>query len=626
MSGSAQSLGIAGRLDRWRWNAGATYAAIVSTTLAGLLFAMLGAGLRWQPFIIAMGAVVVAAATWLSGSIFRGLVCVFGALGIAAAIIATLVVVDAALPATLHIAWAWFIYAWWAVVLALGVAWRIAGAERDFGVAELVGGLGSVAIAAFVAAKLDYAHNLLVYMVQVEDNEAWVSLLTQISHSSYLGPAFEQHVDSRGPIVAMLVGLLGHFQREGIAPYNAAFSVWALAVIFTPLIATGLLRGNRERSPFVLAGFALIAVGWALHIPLLLFASFGHLTATWAFLALLVGVALLACDEVRPWTTPVVGGVLFVVGTAWYPIFPLGLLGLGVAVLWVARSSAGTGRIVGIAVLAVAALMLLLQMVQAAGIGAPDEASSNLTALYSAKGGTAAIDGIVQVLMLCAIAGAAFVPKALMVPSLDRTWRFALAGVAYVGLVFAGAYALKVGIGYGPTKVQFIVGSAIVIAVIASIVRLPLDLRAFVATAIVLAFGSFIYGASGDVLSRSWPGAANEPAWLSAVQSIAGQPGRAADRPVGCFSNDKMAAYFCTRWGAGLTTGNEQPFRDYRIDVANDVDPSAAIDRLIASGALAGSDVIMLDAPDEAHQWAWKLLQGAGAVYGPDGKQIEPKP
>jgi hypothetical protein len=116
-----------------------------------------------------------------------------------------------------------------------------------------------------------------------------------------------------------------------------------------------------------------------------------------------------------------------------------------------------------------------------------------------------------------------------------------------------------------------------------------------------------------------------DPAWLHALQAIKQERGEAT-RPVACFSNDKLAAYFCTRWGAGLTTGDPEPFLGYRLSVANGVDPTPALDQLIDSGALAESDVIVLDAPDDAHPWAWKLIENAGTVFGPDGAVLDPRP
>jgi hypothetical protein len=297
------------RIRAVTWEPTSRYAQVITIATAAVLFAMLGGGLRWEPQYIVVGAVAFVVATWLTGSIVRALACVLGAVGVVAALVATAVVIDQGLLASMGVRWSWFAYAWWAVIVALAVAWRAVTPNRDFGIAELIGALASLAIAMFLAFKIDYGMNLLVYLVQVEDNEAWVGLLTLISQSPALGPGFEQHVDARGPIIAMILGLLGHFQRSGVAGYNAAFSAWALAVVLTPLAAASLLRTNRVRNSVVLAIFALITIGVALRLPLLLFASYGHLTATWAFLALLVSLAVLTVDGVRPWLTPVLGGL-----------------------------------------------------------------------------------------------------------------------------------------------------------------------------------------------------------------------------------------------------------------------------------------------------------------------------
>jgi hypothetical protein len=103
-----------------------TQVATIAT--AAVLFAMIGAGLRWEPQYIVLGAVIFAVAAWLTDSIVRALACVLGAVGIVVALVATAVDIDQDLLATLGVGWSWFAYAWWAAIvalaLALAVAWR----------------------------------------------------------------------------------------------------------------------------------------------------------------------------------------------------------------------------------------------------------------------------------------------------------------------------------------------------------------------------------------------------------------------------------------------------------------------------------------------------------------------
>ena len=150
--------------------------------------------------------------------------------------------------------------------------------------------------------------------------------------------------------------------------------------------------------------------------------------------------------------------------------------------------------------------------------------------------------------------------------------------------------------------------------------------RALVACVIALAMGSFIFGGMGDLLARTWPGGQTNPVWLAPVTTVAALDHGAVAPSLGCFSNDKSAAYFCTRWAAGLTPNGSVPFLDYRLQVVNEADPTQEIAGLVASGDLARSDLIMLDAPDAAHPWGWTLIENAGRVYGADGALLDPRP
>jgi len=220
----------------------------------------------------------------------------------------------------------------------------------------------------------------------------------------------------------------------------------------------------------------------------------------------------------------------------------------------------------------------------------------------------------------------ATIPIARRPEGVDGLWRLMVVAVGYVAAVFAGAQMLKAGIGYGPTKVWLIVGFAVVVGLVAIVPRMAMPSRVVVAAALALTLGSLIYGGAGAALSRTWPGGGMDPQWLIALREVAQSTAPDARRPLACVSTDKYAAYLCTRWGAGMTTGSAFPYLGYRLKVSQDQDPTPEIEALIADGTVANSDVIVLDPPDEARAWAWPLIENAGRVLGPDGKPIEPRP
>lgn len=626
MSVTTRMIQIFGRIRLSSWPQESLAAEIVSILSGFVLFVAIGSALAWSPAFIALGAVAFGVTTWLVRSLARAIACFFAAVGITAATIGGLVLIDPTLLASLHVTWGWFSYAWWGVVILVGLFARRSGLDRDFGLAELVGAWVGTLAAVSVWHKVDYSTSLLRLLVHVEDNEAWVGLLTQIRSSDAIGPGFVEHFDGRGPVIATILGLLGAFQESQIPMYNAAFSAWALAVLLTPIAAAALLRRCGVRAAVPLALFAGILIAWAYRVPFLLFASYGHLTATWAFLFLLVGAAMLSFDTQRVGMVPMLSGLVFAFGTVWYPIFPLGVVGL-LFIGWRCwKADRGWARVGGMAFAGLMLVTLVALMAQAVGIvGAPPGVSLGVSNLYAAQGGTATFDGALQFLVPIAVVLIALVPMSLRPVMVDNLWRLIVVCIGYVGAVFAGAYLVKVGVGYGPTKVWFILGFAVVIGLISIAPRFRMQPRAVVAVTLALFMGSLFYGGTGDLLSRAWPGGGMDPAWLPAVQAVAnaddGKP-----RSVACFSNDKYVGYLCTRWGAGLTTGEGFPFQDYRLHVAGELDPTEEINRLVADGTLAKSDVIVMDLPDEGHAWAWTLIESAGRVYGADGALLDPRP
>lgn len=610
-----------------RWAPERRPAEIVSILVAGALGLSIGAALAWSIPYAVLAAIALAASTWLARSLARAVICLLGAVGSLAAVFAGAVLISSTLLASLRITWTIAAVALWALTVAYAfLLGRVAG-EREHGLAEIAGALIAIAAALAVWRKVDYSSDLLRLLVHVEDNEAWVAVITQVTSSDYIGPAFIPSFDGRGPVIATILGLLTVFQRADVPLYNAALSGWALAVLLTPVCAAALLRRLPMRSVLAILVFAAVTVAWAWHLPFLLFASYGHLTAVWAFLFLLTAAAALMFEPGRFVVVPVLAGVAFGAGATWYPIFPLGALILALVAYRVLRGEAGWRRIVGVAVATVAAIVLVLQTGQSVGlINAPDDVPFGIKNLYVAQGGTASLDGGLQLLVLIALVLLAAVPVARRPEGVDGLWRLMVVAVGYVAAVFAGAQLLKAGIGYGPTKVWLIVGFAVVVGLIAIVPRLGMPTRVVVAAALVLTLGSLIYGGAGAALSRTWPGGGTDPQWLVALREATQSTDPAERRPLACVSNDKYAAYLCTRWGAGMTTGSVFPYLGYRLKVSQEQDPTPEIDALIADGTVARSDVIVLDPPDEARAWAWPLIENAGRVLGPDGMPIDPRP
>ena len=595
--------------------------------MAGALGLAIGAALAWSIPYAVLAAIALAVTAWLAHSIARAVICFLGAIGTLAALFAGAVLVSQSLLASLRVSWGIAAIGVWVLTVAYGLLLRRIGGQREHGLAEIVGAFVAVVAALAVWRKVDYSSDLLRLLVHVEDNEAWVAVITQVTSSDYIGPAFIPSFDGRGPVIATILGLLTVFQRADVPLYNVALSGWALAVLLTPVCAVSLLRRLSLRSALAIVVFAAIAVAWAWYLPFLLFASYGHLTAVWAFLFLLTAAAALMFEPGRLAAVPALAGLAFGVGATWYPIFPLGAAALALIAYRLLRGEEGWRRIVGVIVAALTGLVLIFQTGQSVGlINAPDDVPFGIKNLYVAQGGTASLDGGLQLLVLISLVVLATVPVARRPEGADGLWRLMVVAVAYVGAVFAGAQILKAGIGYGPTKVWLIVGFAVVVGLVTLAPRFSMPTRVVVAAALALTLGSLIYGGAGAALSRTWPGGGTDPQWLVALRTASESMDPSARRPIACVSNDKYAAYLCTRWGAGMTTGSAFPYLGYRLKVSQEQDPTPEIDALIADGTVARSDVIVLDPPDEARAWAWPLIENAGRVLGPDGMPIDPRP
>lgn len=591
---------------------------------SALLMIAVGSALSWELRYVIGSAVAMATATWLANSVARAVWCAFGAIGLLAAAAAVVQALHEPLFASLHIEWRFVVWFWLALVILLALALRRARQAEAHGLPELIACWTGIVAALAIARRLDFSQSLLPYLVHVEDNEAWVGLTTQIHTAAALGPGFSGN--GLGPVTPVVLGLLSQFQLSSVPYFNAAFAAYALAIILTPLVVAGLLGRLRHVGALTAVAFTVIAFGWAFRVPFLLFASYGHLSATLAFLFLLAGIAVLAIEDSTGIAAPVAGGIVFAAGATWFPLIPVALVALG-AVGWIAYRRGGRGRVGAIALVVALSILLVYQGADMFGLGAGgslEGAKEGLGAMYASQGGTAALDGVLQVLVLVGLVGAAFITSPP--PIFSRLWRCAAVAVSYVGVVFAGSYAMKHGLGYGPTKLWFIIGSSVAIVLVAMVPALRMSPRARVACVIALGMGAFIFGGMGDLLARTWPGGQTTPVWLAPVTAVASQDRGTQSSPLGCFSNDKYAAYFCTRWAGGLTPSGAVPFLDYRVQVVNEVDPTQEIDGLVADGDLARSDLIVLDLPDAAHPWGWTMIQHAGRVFDGNGQLMDPRP
>ena len=596
----------------------------VAVASAGILGASLGAALHWAlPFTLCAAA-AFAGATWLTRSIFRALICLVAAIGLASAAMTILLAFGPDVPARLGMQWSWLAYAIWVIMVACAAGFRCRPPARRLGVAELVGVWIAIATALRIVKRVDYQGDLLRYLVHVEDNQAWVGLTTQVSAQDSLGTGFGY----LGPVVPMLIGLLHTFQQSTLPMYNATFSAYALAVIIVPIVAAGLIGVLPQRGAIATTVFAVLMMLWVYQVPYLLFGTYGHLSAMWAFLVLLLIASLIAIDEPTPWLLPVTCGLAIAGGAMWFPLTALGVVAVivfGVRA-WCGASLIGKLLVVGASLLSV--WCLYKQLKDVVGAGASDGVSqlgSALTPLYAAKGGTAMIDGPLFLVVLLLLFGLGLVVSRFDAVS-NRWWLMGLGLVAYVAAVFAGSYYLKVDIGYGPTKVAFICGFAALVIVIVIALRQPLPRRAVFALVLVLFMASFVYGGAGSVLSRAWPGGGTAPIWLEPIEAVSAQQTSETPRPIGCFSNQIYDSYACTRWASGMTLAGDGPFLDYRLSVINEGDTAGAVQAMVDGGALGGADLVLLDLPAADNAWGWQLIANAGRVYGVDGRLIEPRP
>jgi hypothetical protein len=606
------------------FNPPAATAAYVSVALGGLLFALIGIAMAWSLIYIVIAALGFALCTWLAGSLARGLICIFAALGVIAALLALISRFAPGLFATLGFGWVVLFVLWWATALLAATAFRFSDLKSDYGVAEVFGCSVSIIIAGFVAAKLNFGGDLLGFLVNVEDNAAWVGISTSISSSHEVTSQFGG--STPGSVIPLLLGLLQTANDSSEFSSNAVFAAYTLCIVLTPLTATALLRSISSKPRVVTLAFAAVTIAWGFHLPQLLYAGYGHLSAILVFLGLLLTMSYVMFDRASLIGLPIgIGLVAFAAGT-WFPVAPLAAaIAIALCIPFVKERGGVTTRILIVGAVGIGIVLLSVQLaiVDNSALGATK--LDALRNLLSGKGGTAAIDPVLLVICLGGlIALAALSSEATNARSGLST--LLIGFVLYVGAVYALSYALQVPLSYGITKVTFILLSATAVGLVAVTARFTIPARPLAATLLVLALGSLIYGGGGELLSRAWPGEMAKPAWLEPALAAVGAAQSGGQRPIGCLSSDPGQAYFCTRWAGALTKAGDGPFIEYRTAVVSGGDVAAAVAALQSSGTLAQSDLILLTPPDPKIPWNRALFSGAGRVIGLDGRLIRRRP
>lgn len=595
---------------------------IASITLGGLLFAVLGVAMEWKPGYVVVAAVGFALATWLARSLGRALICLIGALGLVAGAMVIIAGIDPGITETLGMGWGSMFVLSWIVAVFVATAFRVANVEPDFSPALVIGAAFAVGIAAIVAVKINFTSNLLFYVVGQEDNAAWVGLSTQNDLARSIATQFNS--STLGPVMPLILGVLAGAQKGGIAPTNAVFAAYTLAVVLCPLLAGSLLRGSAAGRWPKATAFTIVVFAWLFLVPALLYRDFGHLSTIWTTYGFLTFASLVAFDKPRPALIPVAIGVVLFLGGAWFPIAPLAaLLALGYALL----STRQSDRKVRIAVLAgfgLAALAIVLQL-RSAGIAIGTDLvalRNSLNGLYLSAGGVAQLDTVFKALIVVGIVGLSFVKPKLGRPG-RQLFLLLVISFAYVIVVYAGSALTEAGTdSYGATKVAFVIlfSAAVVLSALAA--RLPLERGQTVAVLLALAFGAMTFGGGTLLLKRSWPGDGTFPSWLPAVEKVVAS--QKTPRPVVCYaSKDGQASYFCTRWAGAVTKAGDGAYLDYRLAAFTGTITGENISSIERNGVLANSDVIFLQRPTKGAWWGDVLLREGGRVFGPTGNPLK---
>ena len=598
-------------------------AEIGSIALGGLLFGVLGFAMEWRPGYIVAAALAFAFSTWLARSIGRALICSLGSLGLIAGVMVLVAGLAPRITETLGVGWGAMFLIWWLVAVLLALTFRLSGAKAEFNLPLAVGCAVSLAIALFVAAKLNFQANLLFYIVSNEDNAAWVGLASQNAFASSIAAQF--NASTLGPAMPLLLGVLSGAQKPGIAPTNAVFAAYTLAVVTSPLLAASLLRGAEIRSRIASIAFTLIVFAWLFLIPALLYRDFGHLSTIWAAFAFIAFASLVAFDAPKPILIAAAFGLLLLMGGAWFPIAPFAAaLALAYALLGARESAVGIR--IGIVVLfALAAIAIVLQL-RSSGVAVGTnlgEFARSLEGLYKSTGGVAQLDTVLRVLVLVGVVGLAFLLQQIGYPG-RALFVLVAAGVAYVIAVYAGSALLNVGTdSYGATKVAFVLLFSTAVILVALVPQLDLDRNQMTAAGLALTLGALTFGGGTLLLTRAWPGDGTFPTWLPLIESVV--KSQKEPRPIVCFAaNDGKASYDCTRWAGALTAAGDGAFVDYRLAIVNSGQGiEAVMANLAAARTLQSSDVIFLQRPIKGTWWGPTLLRDGGRVFGPTGKPLK---
>jgi hypothetical protein len=597
-------------------------AAVGSVLLGSAVMAAVATTFAWRPWAVALAALTGALATLLGGSLFMVPVGLVAGLAVIAGALEALAILGVAVQSGW---WTGIALLWLAVPVIVGAAARVLRWSPGHGPADLVAGVVALVVAFSINRQVDFGRDLLTYLVYVEDNQAWVGTVTQATAAG--GTVNVPLLGALGPAITSLLGMLTGLQVADTAPYNSVYAAFMLSIILVPLFVIGITAHAAKRGWLVGAVATLIVAGWAFAIPMTLHQQYGHLTAIWAALTAfaIIGVVIAwPRDSLAHFT---LGLLAFAMGALWFPVIPVSLAIIGFTAWMTVREERRHAlRAVVLAVLLVLVVLLVRQGFAILGVGAePGAVRAGLETLYRSSGGTAAMDPVLQALILIG-----FVVAVAFRRRLDNHGRGLLAvsavGLGFVFLVFCGAYLAKSDGSYGAVKAWFVVGTVLAALAAAVVASAAVRRRELAAALFVLAFGAVLYGGADRVLSRAWLPPPSSASWVEPLIAAVRDPSRDPDHSLACFDNGKEAAYLCTRWAAGLTRQGDPPFLEYRLRVISDQDPNPAIDTLVASGQLAKSDLLLLGTPDESRAWAWRLVEGANRVIGADGVVIDPRP
>jgi hypothetical protein len=448
------------------------------------------------------------------------------------------------------------------------------------------------------AVGLDSA---LHFFFGAEDNAAWISALSTTSSN---GPIRVDPtvVDTFGPVVVVVlaavrlaVGVAGLGVPGPAADGLALMATFAWLVALAPLVSLVLVSRVLRSGRFLRGLLAWFVTAAVLAAQALVLVTYGFMSGVLAAMLLVVAVSLLA--DIRPsvqgwWRLSAWGGVALVVfaaGASWFPIVPLG--GVGVAVWTVAAVTPAVFRSqppawIQAALASAAGLLiaeLLYQQIHAAltCCGGADP-------LIAADGAVPETAGAVVGLALALIA-----LGWLAVPSGERHYQPALLGTLLVILgyvvVLAALEASRTtgGPHYGGKKLLYIVvGTWIVVAVIDILVSQaragrPLYMSLALGLA-VLASVSVQGGPVFAAVQSHWPAPPLAvPAWATAVRDSV-SPG---DR-VACLSTEAPApgsdpasldAYRCSRWAQSVAGAESADALAWRFALLGRMPISAAV-------------------------------------------------